>query len=393
MDNTSFENKILEILLQHPEGITAKDIAKELGVTKGDINPILYRAEGTRFEKIPYTFDWVLVDSFRKEIERPKDRTPQATSELKSKESFNQTKALLNTFFNGNKALIEMFENMCKAAFQYGDPKEYCVYAKSLYLIGVAKRHSRLAVYIKKHGNSFKAKFIDDDYYYPFKKEMESDLLFYADIAFRSNRITRPGPPNPSESDYPLDYLSDKPRKATPPPSEPEEKKDNSIRLDYNTAVYVKGGDIDHNNDVKVSVYVVRTHGRSGYVSFYANKGLLDSAYVIPRDTYDKLRMLGTVCVQIYDYSKYGDRNLSDESVIAACGYTTSAESDLSTEERQCILDKVIENGFWTASHIASHLQYCIISHPANMYELNRRKWEADRQYIISKYINNRQGF
>lgn len=392
MSNTSIEERIIRILLQHPEGISAKDIAKQLDVTKRDINPILYNAENEKYEKLPYSFDWVLKDSFKKQIEvsNPAAPLPTNTAISEPKESFNQTRALLNTFFNGNKALIELFERMCVVAFKHGDPEEYRLRANSTNLIGVAKHNQRFYFYVKKSSNSFRAIFCDGPETISFKTEKAASLLSSAEAAFRTSdrALFRTGT-DISESEYSLTYLSGKPQIRTPH-NNPAGTKKSSIKLDYNTTIYVKSGELDHSSEVRVSVYVIRKYEKSTYVAFYANKGYSGNTYIISRDTYKKLKKVGIICAQIYDYSQRNERNLNDESIIAACGYTTSVERDLNSLERQCILDKVIENGLWTPSHIASHLQYCIISHPSEMYALNRHKWEIDRQYIINKYIRTR---
>ena len=82
----TLEEAIVSVLKDHPEGITAKDIAKILGVTKGDINPILYRSENAKYRKLPQSFIWVLVEQ--------KPRTTNNTRTTGSPAKKSQTKTL-----------------------------------------------------------------------------------------------------------------------------------------------------------------------------------------------------------------------------------------------------------------------------------------------------------
>lgn len=60
MDDQQKE-KVYEIICQHPEGIRAKDIARQMGITKTEVNSYLYSYEGRElFEQDPEEYTWFL---------------------------------------------------------------------------------------------------------------------------------------------------------------------------------------------------------------------------------------------------------------------------------------------------------------------------------------------
>lgn len=55
------KNTVYEIICQHPEGIKAKDIARQMGITKTEVNSYLHSYEGRElFEQDPEEYTWFL---------------------------------------------------------------------------------------------------------------------------------------------------------------------------------------------------------------------------------------------------------------------------------------------------------------------------------------------
>lgn len=61
--NDQQKKTVYEIICQHPEGIRAKDIARQMGITKTEVNSYLYSYEGLElFEQNPDDYTWCLKE-------------------------------------------------------------------------------------------------------------------------------------------------------------------------------------------------------------------------------------------------------------------------------------------------------------------------------------------
>lgn len=61
----SLKDQVIKYLTDHPDGVLAKDIAKDLDAFKSDINSVLYRLEGDLFERVPNSNKWILNNAIK----------------------------------------------------------------------------------------------------------------------------------------------------------------------------------------------------------------------------------------------------------------------------------------------------------------------------------------
>lgn len=305
----------------------------------------------------------------------------------------NITKVMISSFFNNNEELVDLFENMCREALAFDD---YVVRANSLKLIGVAKTNQRFIFYIEKYGRNFKAKFVNDGVEIPFIAERKDYLLSEVLRSAKDNKNgSRVHGTRLNEAEYSLDYLKDSFINTKDVASrETVHKKDKSgnICLDYKDRIYVSEDTHITYPSCRLTAFFILRDRPSKYVVFSAYQNPDNGEYYISRDTFKKMKMIGLICVQVYDDRiSHGSSTgkfiqYNDESVLKACGYTTAASADLSPSVRHGILDRVIENGLWSVSKVKSHLCWCIDSHAGPQWDINRKKWSSDLEYIRTKY-------
>ena len=92
------------------------------------------------------------------------------------------------------------------------------------------------------------------------------------------------------------------------------------------------------------------------------------------------------------DYEQYGGfkdwGELNPESILYAFGYNVSQNKALSSDERRRILMDIVDLGIKDVQAIVSHLDFCITTHTSNIYEIARKKWKSDREFIKSYKAN-----
>ena len=89
--------------------------------------------------------------------------------------------------------------------------------------------------------------------------------------------------------------------------------------------------------------------------------------------------------------SSNGSRNLADNSPLQLCGYTVSAENNLSDKERELILSNVISRQIMTKPAVIRLLEWFIHMNgqkPSN--SLAKAKWEHDLAFV-SNYDSKNQ--
>ena len=67
-------------------------------------------------------------------------------------------------------------------------------------------------------------------------------------------------------------------------------------------------------------------------------------------------------------------------------GYNVSQKEDLSSMQRQTILQSIVENGLLSKSEVVSSLNYFInqrINRDTDMYDVAISKWREDRDFIL----------
>ena len=67
-------------------------------------------------------------------------------------------------------------------------------------------------------------------------------------------------------------------------------------------------------------------------------------------------------------------------------GYNVSQKEDLSSMQRQTILQSIVENGILSKSEVVSYLNYFInqrINRDTDMYDVAISKWREDRDFIL----------
>lgn len=87
--------------------------------------------------------------------------------------------------------------------------------------------------------------------------------------------------------------------------------------------------------------------------------------------------------------SHYNGMDLSPESLLRKCGYTVSANSNVTKEQRQKLLKAIIENKLYTPSKIVTHFKF-LISMNNNVVSRDMStaisKWQEDIVYLQMHY-------
>ncbi len=129
---------------------------------------------------------------------------------------------------------------------------------------------------------------------------------------------------------------------------------------------------------------------------------LICKCYFILETDYNHLREKGILLCQQLTYEAYrknglaimNGEELKPESLLHQSGYNVSANDDLSSNQRQEILRRVVDNGLYTISGICSHLDWLI---GRNNKVRNRdmssaiAKWKEDRMFISNYNVDKQR--
>lgn len=119
--------------------------------------------------------------------------------------------------------------------------------------------------------------------------------------------------------------------------------------------------------------------------------------FILEKWVYEELCEKGIVLCQViketYCYNK--NRNdyfsqLSPESILHECGYNVSATEDLSSAQRQKLLELIIDSGICTKNKVVSHISWLIDKRKGMKNQQNAvSKWEEDRRHIAKYKMGN----
>ena len=117
------------------------------------------------------------------------------------------------------------------------------------------------------------------------------------------------------------------------------------------------------------------------------------NVYFLMENTYTKLKTIGIPFCRVTDHETWIKQNtgvgcmkLAKESVLMQYGYNVSQKEDLSSMQRQTILQSIVENGILSKSEVVSYLNYFInqrINRDTDMYDVAISKWREDRDFIL----------
>ena len=114
--------------------------------------------------------------------------------------------------------------------------------------------------------------------------------------------------------------------------------------------------------------------------------------YFVLDTEFKKILCEGRIQAQI-SFSESGEHfngmDLSPESLLRKCGYTVSANANISAEHRQKLLKAIIENKLYTPAKIVAHFRF-LISVNTNVTSRDMSaaisKWEEDILYLTQHY-------
>lgn len=167
--------------------------------------------------------------------------------------------------------------------------------------------------------------------------------------------------------------------------------KANVFRCNYN----------HHIEQVQAKINVMKQDGSIITVTITAGYCVICNCYFMLEADYERLRKIGVLlCQQITEasYRKNGlaimnGDDLKPESLLFQSGYNVSATENLSSQQRQEILRRVVDCGLYSISGICSHLDWLIARnkkvHNRDM-SLAISKWQEDRM-VISSYKTDKQ--
>lgn len=149
--------------------------------------------------------------------------------------------------------------------------------------------------------------------------------------------------------------------------------------------------------DIMCRVKVVRRNGSIGAITIPgAYCDTCKRYYILERD-YERLKIQGIPLCKIVEYDFWTSNNqstflgLNHESLLHMMGYNVNAQENLSTKQRWCILETIIDAKILTVIEIQSHLEWLIRrSKNLDNFASARSKWEYDSKHI-AEYDNNRK--
>ena len=103
--------------------------------------------------------------------------------------------------------------------------------------------------------------------------------------------------------------------------------------------------------------------------------------YYISPENYEKLCAHGAPLAAFYSKNK-GIDSLRDESPLKLLGYSVSQKDALNPKERQRILKYILDEKIMPKPRIIAYLEWYIRSHPSDIYEISRRRWADDIEYV-----------
>lgn len=120
--------------------------------------------------------------------------------------------------------------------------------------------------------------------------------------------------------------------------------------------------------------------------------------YYMLEETYSELKRSGvilhTVMTKIqyrnYTWKNNGDLNpmmWKEESPLKIYGYSVGQQDDLSDEQRQAVLEMIIDNGIMSQDRVLSYLDFFIRLHGN---ENSTSKWQEDRRHIANYNLGSK---
>ena len=128
------------------------------------------------------------------------------------------------------------------------------------------------------------------------------------------------------------------------------------------------------------------------YESIYVTYNQLSNEYYMDGRTFVRfVREHGAPHGNIYILmrEKRQLENLSDESILSSLGYNVNSKDSLSDKERQDILSVVIDLKLMSREGIINLLKFNISLHNNERYEIARRKWERDIEFVYNYKIKS----
>lgn len=114
--------------------------------------------------------------------------------------------------------------------------------------------------------------------------------------------------------------------------------------------------------------------------------------YFVLDTEFKKILCEGRIQAQI-SFSESGEHfngmDLSPESLLRKCGYTVSANANISAEHRQKLLKAIIENKLYTPAKIVAHFRFLIsVNNNVTTRDMSSAisKWQEDIQYLQQHY-------
>lgn len=151
---------------------------------------------------------------------------------------------------------------------------------------------------------------------------------------------------------------------------------------------------------VRAKVSVLDRAGRENTIEKILMYHAKTGRYYVTNDAFVALKQNGVVLCQVISVNTEGGNTnstakysrLKIESKLHQSGYSVNSNDDLTDIQRQCILDKVLENKLYTYGELANHLEWLISRNGNSRKDMFQAvtKWEKDRNYVINKYLSQR---
>lgn len=157
--------------------------------------------------------------------------------------------------------------------------------------------------------------------------------------------------------------------------------------------------------DIIAVFRVLNAQGRIVQVEAPAAKCEQCKVYYIHEYIFQKVLTYGTPLCQVITEKQYLNGSylkmnpgMAQKSLLKICGYSVSATEGLSDQERQRILESIIENGIMTRHEVIQYLNYFISMRKNQSRDMSEAisKWKKDVNFVenmrlsgVSRYIVN----
>ena len=184
----------------------------------------------------------------------------------------------------------------------------------------------------------------------------------------------------------------------------PLNSNDRNKKIDFSNFIvrtYAFKCTLNHETEqIKAQVDVVLKDGTIENRSIIAAYCSTCKCYFMLETDYQKLSELGVLLCQVISEEQFHEKGLfitdngelKAESLLHQSGYNVMATKDLTSQQRQIILCRVVDNNLYTVNGICSHLDWLI---SRNMRVTNRdmslaiAKWKEDRDFISTYKMDN----